>query len=153
MVSSIPQVLDKLWRDRSEQNSAPPLFVETWRNVCSIIISLSIGKKLAWLKCMVPMKDGGREGHTFRYWRVHLPCQEVHALHYKPFGGTMETFQHGHGITWLGSLLFLLGVGFWFFGLGILFFNFSLVFLSEVWRLDCIEGNFVGGRSVINYTT
>lgn len=68
------------------------------------------------------------------------------------WGWAMETFQHGHGITWLGSLLFFLGVGFWFFGLGILFFNFSLVFLSEVWRMDCIEGNFVGGRSIINYT-
>ena len=135
------------------RTAPPPLFVETWRNICSIIISLSIGKKLAWLKCVVLMKDGGREGHTFRYRRVHLPCQEVRTLHYKPFAGAMETFQHGHGITWLGYLLFLLGFGFWFFGLGILFFNFSLVFLSEVWRMDWIEGNFVGGRSIINYTT
>lgn len=29
-------------------------FLETWKNIYGIIISLWIGRKLAWLKCMVP---------------------------------------------------------------------------------------------------
>ena len=28
-------------------------FLETWKNICGIIISLWIGRKLAWFKCMV----------------------------------------------------------------------------------------------------